>query len=397
MKYFNSIKLGQILNRTLCEPKRYFKSTNLIYRFIFIMAMFGKRSGLQMDQTGRMPCIKKFFGVRHYSDTRLNSCVVSDTTIAERLEQTTKVEFEKLNYSVLKKLQKKGEISRTAIIDGSQTCGDYGSYLGFKTKYGGIFLVDYESSGGLGKELQSSKEVIKRVSKNLEKKKIDLLLLDMLYLNSGIFGLVKAGYVKNILVKYTPKLDENNYPKLYRNVLKRFETYLLLKGKNQLTKTERIKFENCGYNYEKGYDKERLVEYEIFSIARLDTDNRFKIAKIFETNVNGKQNLFYVFTTDFEMSGNKMRENGHNRWIIENNGFKMLNNLVWSKHQWYRNPMISAKLILIFQLSFSLLWLFRKKYEKFFTNLFPGAKITTKMISEILLSEINNEIFFDSA
>jgi hypothetical protein len=349
------------------------------------MLMTGKKSGLQIDQEGRKKSIKKIFKVKKYSDERLNRCIMSDTCISERLQKLKVTGLQLMNYDMLKELQDQGEASRIGIIDGTQTGGDIGSYLGFKSKNGGIILTDYEPSGGKGRELSSSKTLIKRMKEQLGESRVDLLLFDMLYLNEGMYSLVEEGYVKNILIKYTPDLKEDGTPKLRRNILKRFEYYLALKEKPKKSKSELMKIESCGYNYKEGYDKERGVTYSIYSITNLDTDGHYKISKIIEKDgKTNKINLFYVLTTDKQMSGNRMRELGHNRWLIENNGFKMLNDLVWSKHKWYKDKSLVEKLILLWMMPFNILWLLKQKNEELIKMIYPGMKITAKFVSNLL-------------
>jgi hypothetical protein len=380
------------------EQKRVIKSNYLLITFLIIMISVGKKSGLQIDQEGRKASWKKFFGVPRYRDARLNHCILSDSALSDRLKELNGTKLRGLNYEVLKKGQDRGIISRIGVLDGSHACGQYGSYLGFKTSYGDIFLVDYEPNGGMGRELSSSKRLIERMEENLGESRVELLLLDMLYMNEGILNMVREGYVRNILIKYTPDRKEDGSPKLYRTLLKEFEKYLELQDKPKRTKVENLKVEGSGYQYEKGYDKYLGVNYTVRSIKRLDIDGNYKIAKVIEENpVNGKSNLFYVFTTDKEMSGNQMRKHGHGRWIIENDGFKMMNELLWSKHKWFKEQKTSENLILIWLLSFSLLWLFRRISETYLKKLFPGMKITTKFVSDFLNIRNNENIVFDSA
>jgi hypothetical protein len=357
------------------------------------MLMTGKKSLLQIDQEGRKKEIKEAFKVEKYSDERLNRCVISDTCISERLERMDKTGLQLMNYDIIKRMRERGAASRIGIIDGSQTGGKYGSYLGIKRKTGGIILADYEPSGGRGKELSSSKALIKRMHEELGESGVDLLLFDMLYLNEGMYDLVEEGYVKNILIKYTPDLKGDGTPKLRRNILKRFEYYLALKEKPKKSKSELMKMESCGYSYESGYDKDRGVTYSIWSITSMDTDGRYKISKVIEKDgKTNKTNLFYVFTTDKQMSGNRMRELGHNRWLIENNGFKMLNDLVQSKHKWFEDESQVEKLILIWLMPFNMLWLLKQKNEELIKMQYPGMKITAKFVSDLLNPE-NKENF----
>jgi hypothetical protein len=355
--------------------------------------MIGKQSGLQIDQEGRKRNIMKLFKVGKYSDDRLNQCIMSDSCITERLQKLDVNGLRQMNYDLMKELQDRGEVSRIGIVDGSQTGGDYGSYLGFIKDKGGIIFTDYEPSGGKGKELSSSKALIKRMHEQLGESRVELLIFDMLYLNEGIHNLVEEGYVKNILIKYTPDLKEDGTPKLYRNILKRFEYYLAIKEKPQKSKSELIKMESCGYSYEEGYDKERGVTYSIWSITNLDTDGHYKISKVIEKNgKTNKRNIFYVFTTDKQMSGNRMRKLGHNKWLVENNGFKMLNDLVWSKHKWYKDKSLVEKLIQIWMIPFNIVWLLKQKNEESLKNRYPGMKITAKVVSD-LLNPSNKENF----
>lgn len=380
----------------LSEPEHYYKSNKLIYRFVFLMSALGKSAFLQMDQIGRFQRWRRLFRIDQFSDKRLRHCVVSDTTIVDRLRLMDHGEIAQIGYEALSAGLSQGFIQPIAIIDGSYQGGQFWSWLGFVSIYGDIFIVDNEPISGKGKELVASRRLLERFCEKMGKGVIDLLLADMLYFNEGFWQLRQDGYMKDFLVKYTPD-PERKFDDAYRIVLQRFEALVELYEKPDKSKRDRLQLYHMGVRDESGYDETRRVDYQIYSADQNSWDSRFKIARVFERYVKtGEQQCFYVITTRKSLSANRMRELGHNRWYIENDGFKMLNAHVKSKRIWNKDVKVLANLTLIWALAFSLLWLFRRRYDHIIRKHFNAVKLTLQFTAEILEQESFGRMIFDS-
>jgi hypothetical protein len=381
----------------LSEPKRYFKSNKLIYRFVLVMSLLGKTALLQMDQTGRFEKWKRLFGIGHYSDDRLNHCVVSDSTLPVRLGMLKEREVLHINYQVFREGLRRGWIRRIAIVDGTQWSGQLYSCLCFLTRWGDVVLLDKEPIAKRGKELAASHRVVKRFCDKMGKGVIELLLADMLYFNERFWQLRQKGYIKDLLVKYTPNC-KRKLKEPYRKVLQRFEELVAMAEKEELSKSEKKKLYHLGFRHKSGFDEERMVTYQIYSADSNSWDRRFKVARVVEKDVKTEaEQHFYVITTAKSLSAERMRELGHKRWYIENDGFKMLNAHLKSKQYWNDNPQVLANLILIWILAFSLLWLFRRIYDHQIRQIFHRAKLTARFVAQILEQEPCGKLSLDSS
>lgn len=398
LKFCKGLKLNKGIN-ILSEPNAYEKSNKLIYWFVFLMSAIGKQSCLQMDQEGRLPKWKKIFRIKRYKNSRLRNCVVSDSTISERMKDFEKEEEREILCGLLKEGFKKSWISRTAIIDGSKVSGEYASYIGFITKNGDCFYVDVEGYEKRGKELEASKKLLERVADNLGKGQIEMLLLDALYFNESFWESRQKGYIKEILIKYTPKENEDGVLTLWnRKVIKSFEQILQVADKENRSYREEITLKHSGYFYTEGIDYERKIKYKIWSVDSLSWDNRFKVAKVYEESFDEKrQSIFYIFTTKKTLSSQQMRVFAKGRWTIENNGFKMFNLLLRTKKYWNRDWEVLEKLLLIFFAGFNMLWLFRRYYYDIIKKLYRKVKVTTIFVSRLLQVNEFEKIVLDTS
>jgi hypothetical protein len=94
------------------------------------MFVLGMKSFLQVDLEGRSKKWKKFFKVEKYKDDRLNHCIVSDSTLQERIREIKREDQEDINYGELHEFQREGLVSRIGMIDGSVMSGRYASFFG---------------------------------------------------------------------------------------------------------------------------------------------------------------------------------------------------------------------------------------------------------------------------
>lgn len=372
------------------------KSNRLIYLSMLLMCVMGRSSFLAMDQLGRMGKFKRLFKVDRFRNSRYRHTVVSDSTLIRRLPDIAIKELREINYYLLKTCLGMRLVLPIAIVDGTSWSGRLYSCLCFVTRWGDVWMVDFEPIEKRGKELLASQRLIERCCEYLGKGVIELLLADMLYFNERFWELRKTGYVQELLVKYTPKSNEL-LAEPYRIVLQRFQTIKATYDNPQPTKAGRSMLYRMGFERKQRRDEQREVDYSIYRLRNNSWDNRYQIALVEETRYKTGEVLlpFYVITTSKLMSCEDMRENGHKRWYIENDGFKMLNAHLKSKRRWSKDEQVMEPAILIWMLGFSLLCLFRKEYQHHIRKTYHQVKETLAFVADVLMIESFGRIRLD--
>lgn len=368
------------------EPVRAIKSNRLIYLFIFLMSALGEGSILGMDQSGRYRKFKKFFRVDRYRNKRYRHCVVSDTSIFRRLLKLGIEQARGINYLVLQAGLACGLIQPIAIVDGTQLGKRLFSCLCFVTRWGDVLMVDCEPIEKRGKELLASQRVVERACRYLGKGVIMLLLADMLYFNERFWNLRAQSYIRELLIKYTP--DKEEAARAYRRIIACFQEMKLLYEKPHQSAAEQAKLLRMGFCCKRGEDRAQQLSYLIYQMRNNSRDNRYQVAQVLETTADGQALLpFYVFTTDKNMDAEPMRENGHSRWYIENDGFKGLNAHLRSKRCRSHQDQVLQNLLLIGMLGYSLMVLFRKEMGYQLRRIYNGVKVTVGFVAQILFLE----------
>ncbi len=102
--------------------------------------------------------------------------------------------------------------------------------------------------------------------------------------------------------------------------------------------------------HESGYDYERGESFEIWSKVIWDKNvgMAMKVCKVVEEKREGekvKVEVYYVITTDLELSGKEMREYAIKRWKIENNLFRDLNQKFGTKHKYSSNKLVQLNIL----------------------------------------------------
>lgn len=380
----------------LSEKPGAWKSNRFLYLFTLLMGALGSGSYLEMDQLGRANKLKRLFKLKRFSNSRYRHTVVSDTTLIRRLSEMVIDELRWINYQVLRAGMMLRLIMPVAIIDGTSLNGCLYSCLCFVTRWGDVWMVDIEAIEKRGKELQASQRLIERCCKYLGKEVIKLLLADMLYFNDRFWKLREAGYVEELLVKYTPRNNEL-LEKPYRLVLQRFQEVKAIYEKADKSDSEKELLHRMGFRQKQGRDSLRGVDYTIYQLRNNSWDNRYQIALVEEVRYKTGEVLapFYVLSTDKTMSCERMRENGHKRWYIENDGFKMLNAHLNSKRRWSEHEDAVEALLLIVMLGFSLLCLFRREHQQHLRRYYCRVKDTLSFLAQILLIESFGRICLD--
>ena len=122
-----------------------------------------------------------------------------------------------------------------------------------------------------------------------------------------------------------------------------------------------------------------------------------KLAWVKEKHLKGKykgQTLtFWVITTDESLTAEELREIAHDRWAIETNGFKELNEQVGSKKRYIKNLKVKEALVLIWGLGMSLL----KAYQCFLETQEEWIRWGVRKTKKLLAQEIIASLILASA
>ena len=365
----------------LTSARDHIKENSYVYRFLFLSAICGQKSFLQIDHWGRLASNKKLFRLKRYRNRRYQHTVVSDSTMITRLGELVSNELRLINYRVLKRGIEWGFIKKIAIVDGSWLGKRLYSVLGFVTKWGDIFLVDVEPLSGRGKEPLGSERLLRRFHRMCSEVGIDYLVVDALYFTERFYRLYCQGVFKQLVIKYTPDEEKGG---AFRRVLERFEELVAIYEFEHRSRAQERLLQQMGFRYQQGYDKSSGEQYRIYIARSNSYDRRYQIARVMENKAGQDGQVFYVITTDKSLDGKQMRQLARRRWYIENDGFKTLNNHIHSKRIWTQGKVEHLNLLLIQILSFSLLMLFRKEYGYKISRIYKSKKITLSFVARIL-------------
>jgi hypothetical protein len=340
-----------------------------VFLSLILMVLFKKHSFLKLDQFMRTDAPKRFLG----RDSR-RLVAVSDTTISRSLSTYLLGPLRKYLKSVYIRASQLGKCKidlcgrrlKAACVDGSQFGGFYGCVLQVLGEAN--LLLDIEPTTGKGKELPTTRTLLERAFQEYGAGFVDLFLLDGLYKDKKSINLILSKG-SHILTKTT-------------------ETRLnIIKDANGLF-THHEKFP--GVDYQKGFDVDRLCEYQVWSCGSFylhGVKGDIKVAHVKEDYIKGPLSKgkghedFWVLSTDESLSGLQMREGGHIRWRIENNGFKALDDQTNCDHVYTHNAHAFLALMLMLFIGWNLFLLFdlegiRKGYEY--------VKWTLDFLSELL-------------
>ena len=336
---------------------------SLIFFCIVLAVALRKKSMLEIDQISRTKAVRNFFKVQR-------KMVVSDSTIFRSLSSFDFVPLHRYLKTIYLKAKQKGLCKvdvcgrelRLGCVDGSQ----------FGTFYGSVFMLigetdlflDIEATENKGKELPASRALIERVYHDYSAGFVDLILFDGLYADKKTINMT-VEHGSDVLIK----TDE--------------ESLSIIKDAKGL-------FENWqeihGVFYKKGFDIERMCDYEIWCSDGFTFNGVFKsmtVAHIQERYIkNELQADFWVLCTDESLNMSHLRELGHIRWEIENNGFKQLNSQTNCDHVYTHLSHSFLALMLILFIGWNLFALF--SLSENLTEDYEGVKITYGFISELL-------------
>jgi len=345
---------------------------SVIFLSLILMVLLKKRSLLKLDQFMRTDAAKRFLG-RDIGRGSQRLVAVSDSTIARSLSTYSLTPLRRYLKSVYINANRDGKCKidvcgrklKAVCVDGSQFGGFYGCVL--QSLGEANLLLDIERTTGKGKELPTTRKMLERVFHNYGDGFVDLFLLDALYKDKKTINLINS-HKSHALVK-----TEETRLTIIQDAHGLFTHWGDHPGVD-------------GVEHMKGFDVDRMCEYELWSCGSFEhpgVGKTMKVTHVKEDYIKeDRHEDFWVLCTDESLSGLQMRELGHIRWRIENNGFKALDEQTNCDHVYTHDAHTFLALMLMLFIGWNLLLLFnlediRKGYEH--------AKWTLDFLSELLL------------
>ncbi len=311
----------------------------------------GRGSLHQIDFFGRTPALRRLMGTRRQmvgSDSTLERVLPSMDVdeVREELQQVYARWKQKGNRYTLCT----GRQLRVGVLDGSDMRSAFTSALLVKADRG-VFLLDAEPYYKDGKELPTTTAVVQRVAGTHGKGCLDIVLGDALHVSAPFWNACRSQKI-HVLVKGEADKKEN--------------LLVLREARALIAASEN---DDC-IEVARGVDENRSVSYEVKTVRGLHHEGyegTVKVALVTETQLKPRAGTkadrptvteFWAISTDESLAPVVMRELGHLRWQIENNGFRALNDLLGSKRVWTRGKdrtkMFPVLLLLMF-LAFNLI------------------------------------------
>ncbi|MBI4616995.1 MAG: hypothetical protein HY720_25510 [Planctomycetes bacterium] len=352
---FKLVLMAARISETREKPK--IPMATIVLLMVMGLAL-GRRSLHQIDHLARRRSLRRSLGSER-------DMVASDTTLQRVIPtialKEVREELQK-NYIVAKQGGTKftlasGRRIRVGVIDGYETGSGMASCLRILADRGSSF-IDAEPYAKEGKELPSSTALIERVVQRHGKEAVDIILGDPLYISASLWKKCRDQRI-HVLVKGDASKKED--------LLVLREARELASDPNSVH-VERVE----------GVDPGRGVSYRVRAVRGLTHDGypgTVKVALVEETRIKprrGKQanrpnvSAFWVIATDETLTPLEMRELGHLRWSIENQGFRTLNAHLGSKGTWTRGDEKSemfAVLLFLMLLAFNLASAFRESVD----------------------------------
>jgi hypothetical protein len=311
-----------------------------IFLSVFYMGVLGLGSLLGLDQFLRTSKGKKLF--------RCGRALVSDSTLSRSLVGFGLAGLQALLETIYALGRHLGvgrcEVThgrlRVGVIDGS--C--FGRFrASCFAQIGSVCLMGgLEPISTFGKELPASTRLVRRLIERFGPRWIDLALLDGLYVAQGFLRVCLEEGQLDVLIK--TQEEGLNIIQDAMGLFRHYSAYA--------KDIEHIQ----------GTDLTRLRAYEVYALGGFfleGVQTPFKVAWVREEDLRTGEKLeFWVLTSLQELTAGQMRELAHWRWDIENNGFKMLNALVHTKHLYAHHPHAAEAVLLILFMAGNLLQLF---------------------------------------
>lgn len=256
-----------------------------------------------------------------------------------------------------------GRKFRIACVDGSMFGKFYGSVL--QSVGEANLLIDIEKTTNKGKELPTTRALLQRAFNEYGKGFVDIFLFDALYADQYTINMVLTNG-SHVLIKTKEK------------------TLTIIQDADSLFRAWKT------HNYVKhivGFDSNCLCDYEIWycdSFIFPGVSKTMNVAHINERYVKtGRDEDFWVLCTDESLNGEQLRELGHIRWQIENNGFKQLNAQTNCDHVYTHDGHTFEAFMLMIFIGWNLFLLFN--IERSIRFGYKGVKWTLYFLSDLLL------------
>ena len=367
-RHFHLEKASQTLRDGRSSPKIEAAS---VFQALFYMGVLGLGSLLGVDQFLRTRSGKRLFGCVKpmVSDTTLSRSLASFEL--EGLHQLLEAVYAKGRHLGIGRCELGGDQARIGVIDGSQ----FGPFMASCfAEIGSVCLM-----GGLekipkrGKELPASEQLLRKLLARFGPRWVDLLLLDGLYVAQGFLRACLNRCHIDFLIK-TQEVGLNiiqDAMGLFRN----YEAYA--------QDIEQIQ----------GTDADRMLSYQIHALSGFfleGVEAPLKVAWVQQEDLRtGERTEFWAITSLLALTAAQMRQLAHWRWDIENNGFKMLNALVHTKHLYAHDPHAQEAITLILFIASNVLHLFLAQLSRAILEaLFGKLKLTRRFLQQELRASL---------
>jgi len=305
-----------------------------IVRSVMEMVVLGQKSLLEVDQGGRSLGAKAWHGTSR-------DMVVSDSTIERVLGTADLGGVRKMLHEAVRCADAAGTLQvalpsgrmvRAGILDGSS----FGGFEGCVFAVAGAVAAPVDvRMHDRGKELNASRWLLSMVRREFGERYVDVVIGDGLYMSTPHIVHCKKELGCDALVKTSE------------------ESLTVIEDAKGLFAMPREA--NDGIERFLGVDVNRGVKYGITAASGFRWSGvpyELKVAMVEEEKLKPapgekKFDVFWVITTDVKMDPLDMRELAHTRWVIENNVFKRLSELVGSKKGWIRNKRLKEGLLLL--------------------------------------------------
>jgi hypothetical protein len=329
---------------------------------VLFMPFFSLTSLLGLDRTTRKCSFKRLFR----SERKM---VVSDSTVARVLNWLDEGQVQQFQRAFLgmfdqhrlakRELVPGGKARRIGIIDGSCMGGHYLSMLDLcgKTDYP-VMLLPYPKQG---KELPTSRLLLRQATTTLGSQFPELLLLDGEYFTKNIFDEVASAKASLLIKSKEPFRDVHQDAQLLFQAKDKFPGDII---------------------EESGFDVERCCHWSIEITSGEFADFPVQVAHLVEDYPKRKVDRHvecWIVTTELSLLPREIREAAHLRWHVENNVFKRLSKQSGTKRFHFKDPTRFYSLLRLFCAAvalFDMLIAILQREQKQFKRILDGIKAT---------------------
>jgi len=329
---------------------------------LLFMPFFSLTSLLGLDRTSRKHSFKRLFRSQR-------KMVVSDSTVARVLNWLDEGQVQQFQRAFLQmfeqhRLAKRelvpgGKARRLGIIDGSCMGTHYLSMLDLcgKTDYPVMFLP-YDKQG---KELPTSRLLLRQACTTLGPQFPELLLLDGEYFTRNFFEEVTSCNAHLLIKSKEPFRDVHQDAQRLFQAKEKFPGDII---------------------EESGFDVERCCRWTIQITTGEFADFPVQVAHLVEDYPKGKANQHvecWIVTTDLSLLPREIREAAHLRWHVENHVFKRLSKQSGTKRFHFKDPRRFYCLLRLFCAAvalFDMLIAILQRADEQFKRILNGVKRT---------------------